>query len=107
MPKTEKKTSKSKEKSVDKSKKGAATDKTSKKGKSDSVSKSSKKSTGSKKDIKATSKTGEPKPAEAQPIAQIMRYCVAHKLKLEFYCESCEEPICSLCTTLGPHNNQV
>jgi len=33
--------------------------------------------------------------------------CVQHKSELIYFCESCEEPICSLCTTLGPHNNQV
>lgn len=23
------------------------------------------------------------------------------------YCQSCEEPICELCTRLGPHNTQT
>jgi palmitoyltransferase len=30
-----------------------------------------------------------------------------HNQKLVYYCESCEEPICQQCTTLGPHNNQL
>ncbi|CAD8199098.1 unnamed protein product [Paramecium octaurelia] len=30
--------------------------------------------------------------------------CVHHNRELTYFCESCEEPICKLCTTLGPHN---
>ena len=33
--------------------------------------------------------------------------CVQHNSNLIYFCESCEEPVCQLCTTLGPHNNQV
>ncbi|KAM3138925.1 hypothetical protein pb186bvf_008938 [Paramecium bursaria] len=33
--------------------------------------------------------------------------CVHHKKQFNYYCETCEEPICHLCTTLGPHNYNV
>jgi len=33
--------------------------------------------------------------------------CVHHKKKFQYYCESCEEPICDHCSMLGPHNNQL
>jgi palmitoyltransferase len=35
------------------------------------------------------------------------RSCIHHQKDLILYCESCEEPICDQCSTLGPHNNQL
>lgn len=39
--------------------------------------------------------------------APVGKHCIQHQSELVYFCESCEEPICSLCTTLGPHNNQL
>ena len=107
MPKSTSKPAKSKDKSPGTSKKTTDKDKTNKKGKSDATSKSSGKTKDSKPNKDEGTKPADLEPTTIQPIAQIVRYCVAHKLKLEYYCETCEEPICSLCITLGPHNNQV
>ena len=35
------------------------------------------------------------------------KLCYLHGLKLIYFCETCEEPICDKCILLGPHNNQV
>lgn len=35
------------------------------------------------------------------------RDCVHHKSPFIYYCETCEELICSQCTVYGPHNNHV
>lgn len=40
-------------------------------------------------------------------IGNVPMVCVMHKSELKLYCETCEEVICELCITLGPHNNQV
>jgi len=31
--------------------------------------------------------------------------CFHHNLQIKFFCESCQEPICSECKNFGPHNN--
>jgi len=31
--------------------------------------------------------------------------CFHHNLQIKFFCESCQEPICSQCKNFGPHNN--
>ena len=36
-----------------------------------------------------------------------IKNCHHHRLPLQIYCESCQEPICRNCSLLGPHNNQV
>jgi len=33
--------------------------------------------------------------------------CYHHNNQLNFYCESCEEPICHDCRLIGPHNNKL
>ena len=35
------------------------------------------------------------------------KLCFLHEMKLVYFCETCEEPICDKCILLGPHNNQV
>jgi hypothetical protein len=92
--------------SVSKDKPAKSTDKKkAKKGADDA------KSTTTKNTKKSVSKSGV-KSEAGQPGNQLalfpqIRFCVAHNTPLEYFCESCEEPICTLCTTLGPHNNQV
>ena len=36
-----------------------------------------------------------------------IRMCVHHSQPLKFYCEACEEPICSECQYTGPHNTEL
>lgn len=33
--------------------------------------------------------------------------CKIHSSPFSFFCETCIEPVCKLCTLVGPHNNQV
>jgi hypothetical protein len=33
--------------------------------------------------------------------------CVHHHLPFAQYCESCEQPVCTQCLLLGPHNSEV
>lgn len=40
----------------------------------------------------------------AQPPA---RHCIHHNVPFQYFCETCEEPICQQCTVLGPHNTQL
>ena len=42
-------------------------------------------------------------------LTPIMRgkQCIHHGLKLTYFCDSCQEPVCNQCTEHGPHNNQV
>ena len=37
-------------------------------------------------------------------INKIKKLCYHHQLKLEFFCESCDETICKQCQIIGPHN---
>lgn len=94
MPKDKKGKSKDK-KGKSKDKKGKSSDKKSKsKGK-----KSSKSSVVSEKPITPNSDAAQGN------LAPVM--CVMHKGQLTYFCETCEDPVCQLCITLGPHNNQV
>lgn len=40
-------------------------------------------------------------------IYKLKKLCFNHNLKLELYCETCEEPICNDCYELGPHNTKL
>ena len=33
--------------------------------------------------------------------------CKLHRDELVYYCETCDQPICSSCYHIGPHNNKV
>lgn len=33
--------------------------------------------------------------------------CYHHHNSLKYYCESCEEPVCHECQSIGPHNNKL
>ena len=33
--------------------------------------------------------------------------CYHHNQPLRYFCESCDEPICAMCKSIGPHNNQL
>ncbi len=37
----------------------------------------------------------------------LKKICYNHNLKLDLYCETCEEPICNDCYELGPHNTRL
>jgi hypothetical protein len=37
----------------------------------------------------------------------LKKLCYNHSNKLNLYCETCEEPICSDCFNLGPHNTRL
>ena len=101
MPKSSKSKSKDK-KDPSKDKKDLSKDKKDKKskGKSDKSERSSIKSAANTE--KQLALAGIPNHAGLVPII-----CVMHKSELKLYCESCDEVICELCITLGPHNNQV
>jgi hypothetical protein len=96
MPKSTKSKSKDK-KDVSKDKKDKSKDKKSK-GKSEKSERSSIKSTAIAE--KQISMAGIPNQGGMLPMV-----CVMHKSELKLYCETCEEVICELCITLGPHNN--
>lgn len=40
-------------------------------------------------------------------LAHVRKMCVNHKLPLKFYCESCNDPICSECYEKGSHSNKL
>lgn len=40
-------------------------------------------------------------------MAHIRKLCINHKLPLKFYCESCNDPICSECYETGSHSNKL
>ena len=35
------------------------------------------------------------------------KVCVNHKIPLKYYCESCNDPICSECFEKGSHSNKL
>ena len=37
-------------------------------------------------------------------INKTKKLCYHHQLNLEYFCESCDEPICKQCQIIGPHN---
>ncbi len=83
--------------------------------KKDKDEKKDKKKKGDDKSEKAVSEKGFDGRSEATEQGELRglegpepkRNCVHHQKDLVLYCESCEEPICDQCSTLGPHNNQV
>jgi hypothetical protein len=40
-------------------------------------------------------------------LAHIRKMCVNHKLPLKFYCENCNDPICTECFEKGSHSNKL
>ena len=93
MKKKEKKSSRSKSRDSKKSSKSKDKKSSKKKDKKSKKSKSDK----NEKSVTFDLKNGN----------QLPSLCVMHKAPLEYYCETCDEPVCHLCITLGPHNNQV
>ena len=65
---------------------------------------SSEKSGKSEKGDKDKSVLDEPLPF-LPPVQE--RACVLHNDGLMYFCDTCEEPVCKLCISIGPHNNQV
>jgi palmitoyltransferase len=96
---------KDKSKSKDKRKGSKSKEKKPKKEKKDKKDKKTK----SKKSSSSTaSKAPNPNSIPPNsPTDHLPVFCVMHKSPLNFYCDSCNEPVCQLCITLGPHNNQV
>ena len=40
-------------------------------------------------------------------MSHLKKMCYHHNSPLKFYCESCDEPICSECQIMGPHNTKL
>lgn len=40
-------------------------------------------------------------------LKHVKKQCYHHKSSLQFYCESCDEPVCKECTIQGPHNTKL
>lgn len=44
------------------------------------------------------------------PVSEVLHFkklCIHHGSILKLYCESCEEPICTECQIIGPHNTKL
>ena len=44
---------------------------------------------------------------ELKMMFTLKKLCYNHNLKLNYYCETCEETICKDCNLLGPHNTRL
>lgn len=56
---------------------------------------------------KSEAKTEATEVLKVLPVSHVEKFCIPHKRKLVYFCDSCQEPICQQCTALGPHNSQV
>lgn len=41
------------------------------------------------------------------PYVTVAKICMLHSKPLLYFCDTCEELLCSDCTTMGPHNTQL
>jgi hypothetical protein len=41
------------------------------------------------------------------PYVTVAKICMLHNKPLVYFCDTCEELLCSDCTTMGPHNTQL
>jgi hypothetical protein len=62
----------------------------------------------SNKSIKKSPEPDSPTNLESSPkIETTGSNCSTHSQPIKYYCDTCNEPICSECTTFGPHNNPL